>query len=254
LRDAGGTARVVVAESNTFLCAARRTEVPNQVRIKHWATEVFLAALPAADTPRALEPLRARFPQCVAAADTLETCLLNLNPYVHSAPAVLSISAVERSGGNFYHYMDGITPSTAKVMRALDDERVAVCRRLGYHTESVAEIFYRAGYMGQLTGDWVADMQSKPVLHEAKGPFDVKYRYYTEDTGVGLTVVHSIGRQLGLPMPTHHALVHLCGVMNGVDYFASCTRSLEALGVRETTPDALRRHFAGQGLFKEIIT
>src|SRR5262249_15071363 len=156
----------------------------------------------------------------------LETCLLNLNPYVHSAPAVLSISAVERSGGNFYHYIDGITPSTAKVMRVLDGERVAVCERLGYRADSGAGIFYRAGYMGQLTGGWVADMQSKPVLREAKGPFDIKYRYYTEDTGVGLTVVHSIGRRLGLPMPTHHALVHLCGVMNGVDYFAACTRSL----------------------------
>jgi opine dehydrogenase len=242
-REAGGAARVVVAESNTFPCAARRTEVPNQVRIKHWATEVFLAALPAADTPRALEPLRALFPQCAAAADTLETCLLNLNPYVHSAPAVLSISAVERSGGNFYHYVDGITPSTARVMKELDGERVAVCRRLGYRTESVAEIFYRAGYMGQLTGDWVADMQSRPVLCEAKGPFDIKYRYYTEDTGVGLTVVHSIGRRLGLAMPTHYALVHLCGVMNGVDYFAACTRSLEALGIPDTEGAALRKRF-----------
>src|SRR5205085_12614439 len=143
--------RVVVAESNTFVCAARRTEVPNQVRIKHWATEVFVAALPAADTPRALEPLGELFPQCVAAADTLETCLLNLNPYVHSAPAVLSVSAVERSGGNFSHYVDGITPSTSKAMIALDDERIACCRALGYRDWNVAKIFYRAGYMGTLT-------------------------------------------------------------------------------------------------------
>jgi opine dehydrogenase len=244
MQSAGGTARVVLAESNTFLCAARRTEVPNQARIKHWATEVFVAALPAADTPRALAPLGKLFPQCVAASDTLETCLLNLNPYVHSAPAVLSISAVERSGGNFHHYVDAITPSTARAMRVLDDERRAVCRRLGYDDRSVAEIFYRAGYMGQLTGDWVSDMQSKPVLREAKGPFDVRYRYYTEDTGVGLTAVHSVGRRLGLPMPTHQALIHLCGVMNEVDYFANCTRTLEALGIDGTTADELRKRLA----------
>jgi opine dehydrogenase len=243
LKKANCKANVVVAESNTLVFATRKTNVPNQARIKHWATEVFIAALPASDTMKILKPFAEMFPQCVAAKDTLEACLLNLNPYVHSAPAVLSISAVEKSGGNFYHYMDGITPSTAKAMIALDNERVAVCKALGYCDWSVAKIFYRAGYMGQLTGDWIADMQSKPVLREAKGPFNINYRYYTEDTGVGLTAVHSIGKRLDIPMPTHHALIHLCGVMNEIDYFADSTRTLEKLGIKEAKPAALRRMF-----------
>jgi opine dehydrogenase len=247
LADVNCTADVVVAESNTLVFATRRTEIPNQARIKHWATEVFIAALPVTDTAKILQPFSELFPQCVSAEDTLETCLLNLNPYVHAAPAVLSISAVERceqSGRDFFHYVDGITPSTAKVMIALDNERVAVCKSLGYRTWSVARIFYQAGYMGQCTGDWVADMQSKPVLREAKGPFSIKYRYYTEDTGVGLAVVHSIGRQLGIPMPTHHALIQLCGVMNDVDYFEQCTRSLPALGIKQATPSSLKALFS----------
>jgi len=243
-RKAGGKAKVVIAEGNTLVFATRRTDVPNQSRIKHWATEVFIAALPAGETQKVLQPFAEIFPQCVAAEDTLEACLLNLNPYVHSAPAVLSISAVERSNNNFLHYVDGITPSTAKAMIALDNERIAVCKALGYREWSVAKIFYQAGYMGQLTGDWVADMQSKPVLKEAKGPFNIKYRYYTEDTGVGLTVVYSIGQRLGIPMPTHHSLIHLCGVMNDTDYFASCTRSIDALGIPGTTAAALRQVFS----------
>jgi opine dehydrogenase len=244
LKKAGGKAKVIVAEGNTLVFATRKTTVPNQSRIKHWATEVFLAALPASDTASVLKPFSELFPQCVAAADTLEACLLNLNPYVHSAPAVLSISAVEKSKGEFFHYMDGITPSTAKAMIALDNERIAVCKALGYCDWSVAKIFYRAGYMGQLTGDWVADMQSKPVLREAKGPFDIKYRYYTEDTGVGLTVIYSIGTRLGIPMPTHHALIHLCGVMNETDYSAGCTRTLDALGIKASNPKSLRALFS----------
>jgi len=244
LKTSGCNADVVVAETNTLVFATRRTDLPNQVRIKHWATEVFMAALPATDTDKILTPFQEMFPQCVPAEDTLETCLLNLNPYVHSAAAVLSISAVEKSGGEFCHYIDGITPSTAKVMIALDDERAKVCEKLKYRDWSVAEIFYRAGYMGQLTDDYVADMQSKPLLREAKGPFNIKYRYYTEDTGVGLTVVSSIGHRLGLPMPTHDALIHLCGVMNDVDYFANCTRSLSALDIREGAPAALKALFA----------
>lgn len=245
LESVGCSAEVVVAESNTLVFAARRTEVPNQVRIKHWATEVFVAALPAKDTDLALVELQEYFPQCRAAKDTLETCLLNLNPYVHSAPAILSISAVERSGGEFYHYVDGITPSTAKAMIALDNERIEVCRQLGYSESSVAEIFYRAGYMGQLTGDWVSDMQSTPVLREAKGPFSVSYRYYTEDTGVGLTVIYELGRNLGLLMSTHHALIHLCGVVNDTDFFSSCSRVPSRLGINTESIDVLREQFGG---------
>ena len=243
LKKANCKAKVIVAESNTLVFATRKTNVPNQARIKLWATEVFIAALPASDTETILKPFAEIFPQCVAAKDTLEACLLNLNPYVHSAPAVLSISAVEKSGGEFLHYMDGITPSTAKAMIALDNERIAACKALAYRDWSVAKIFHRAGYLGQLTGDWVADMQSKPVLREAKGPFSIKYRYYTEDTGVGLTVVHSIGQRLGIPMPTHHALIHLCGVMNEVDYFADCTRTLDALAIDSKKPGALKALF-----------
>ncbi len=229
--QAGGCAKILLGESNTLTFAARKTDQPNEARIKVWATEVFVAALPASDTAGILEPFHELFPQCIAAADTLETCLLNLNPYVHSAPAVLSISAVELANNQFLHYMQGITPSTAKVMIDLDRERIDVCKALGYRDWNVAKIFYRAGYLSQLTGDWVADMQSKPVLRTAKGPFNIKYRYYTEDTGVGLSVVHSIGRRLSIPMPTHHSLVHLTGVMNQIDYFADCSRSLEALGI-----------------------
>jgi opine dehydrogenase len=243
LNEAACQANIVIGESNTLVFATRKTQIPNQARIKHWATEVFIAAIPGGDTDKLLKPFAEMFPQVVPANDTLETCLLNLNPYVHSAPAVLSISAVEKcqaSGRDFYHYVDGITPSTAKVMIDLDNERIAVCKALGYRDWSVAKIFYRAGYMGQLTGDWIADMQSKPVLKEAKGPFSIDYRYYTEDTGVGLTVIHSIGDRLGVPMPTHFSLIHLCGVMNQKDYFADCTRSIDALGIDSSSPDELK--------------
>lgn len=243
---AGGAADIKIAESNTLVFATRRTEEPHQSRIKHWATQVFIAGLTSKDTEAVLIPFQEYFPQCEAAEDILETCLFNLNPYVHSAPAVLSISAVERCetlGKDFFHYVDGITPSTARVMIALDEERVALARKLGYRDWSVAEIFYRAGYMSQLTGDWVADMQSKPVLKEAKGPFNRQYRYYTEDTGVGLTVVHALGKRFGIPMPSHEALIHLCGVFNETDYFQNCSRTPEVLGMQGDSPGTFKSQF-----------
>ena len=243
-RRAGGDADPVLAESNTLVFAARRTEVPDQVRIKHWATEVFVAAVAAEQTPEIVEPLSRIFPQCRPATDTLELAVLNLNPYVHSAAAVLSIAGVEGTRGDWRHYVDGITPSTAVVMRDLDNERIALCRELGYRTQPIEELFRRAGYTETATGDMLADMTSTEVLREARGPFDITYRYYSEDTGIGLTVVCLLGEQLGLAMPTHRALIHLCGVMSGIDFFSACTRSPDRLGISGLDADGLRDFFS----------
>ena len=243
-RQAGGITEPVIAESNTLVFAARRTENPSEVRIKHWASEVFVAALSPASTGDVLEPLGELYPQCRAATDVLELALLNLNPYVHSAAAVLSIAGVEGAGGQWRHYVDGITPSTAMVMRDLDSERINVCEALGYRTAPIEQLFHSAGYSASASGDLLADMTSTPVLREARGPFDIGYRYYTEDTGVGLTVTCLLGEQLGIPMPTHRSLVHLCGIMTGVDYFAACTRSPERLGIGDLDGPGLREFFS----------
>ena len=225
--------------------AARRTENPREVRIKHWAAEVFVAALGLGHTDEVLELLHRLFPQCRAASDVLEVALLNLNPYVHSAAAVLSIAGVEGSAGQWRHYVDGITPSTAKTMRNLDNERISVCAELGYRTTPIEELFQRAGYTASASGDLVADMTSTSVLREARGPFSIDYRYYTEDTGVGLAAICLLGEQLEIPMPTHRSLVHLCGVMADVDYFAECTRSPDRLGISNRDGPALREFFSG---------
>ena len=243
-RDAGGTTEPVVAESNTLVFAARRTDNPREVRIKHWATEVFVAALLPERTSEVLEPLRGLYPQCSRATDVLELALLNLNPYVHSAAAVLSIAGVEGSNGTWRHFVDGITPSTALVMRALDDERIRVCASLGYRTDPIEVLFHRAGYLASASGDLVADMTSTRVVREARGPFDIGYRYYTEDTGLGLTVNCLLGEQLGIPMPTHRSLVHLCSVMTGVEYFSECSRSPESLGIDGLDAAGLREFFS----------
>ena len=44
-------------------------------------------------------------------------------------------------------------------------------------------------------------------------------------------------------MPTHHALIHLCGLFNEIDYFAKCTRSLDALGIRASSLAELKQTF-----------
>ena len=143
---------------------------------------------------------------------------------------MLNVGRVEYSKGEFHLYREGITPSVASVMTAVDNERIAICRALGYRETTTQEIFYDAGYTKTLTQDLVAD-NSSDVLRNAEGPLAVGYRYYTEDTGIGITAIGSLGHALGIHMPLHDALVALVSVINHTDYRKCCSRTVENLNI-----------------------
>ncbi len=45
-------------------------------------------------------------------------------------------------------------------------------------------------------------------------------------------------------MPTHFALIHLCGVMDETDFLGDCTRTLDALGIDGANPQELKSAIA----------
>ena len=49
----------------------------------------------------------------------------------HPLPALLNAGWIETTGGDFRFYNDGVSPSVARAMDALDRERLAVIRALG---------------------------------------------------------------------------------------------------------------------------
>ncbi|MBM3190760.1 MAG: NADP transhydrogenase subunit alpha, partial [Chloroflexi bacterium] len=130
LRGEGCEADVIVAEAETLIYASR-SDGPAQARIFSIKEAVPLAALPSGRTARVLEALADAYPQFIDGATVLHTGLNNMGAIFHPALTLLNAGRIESTGGEFQFYIEGVTPSVAAVLEALDRERVTVAAAVG---------------------------------------------------------------------------------------------------------------------------
>lgn len=212
---------VTLAEAVTFPYCCRSLDGPGTVNIHRIdGPNMLLAALPATDTPKAIQSLTGTYADVVKPAKSiLEPALYNVNIIVHPVGALLNMGRIEYSNGEFYMYKEGITPSVKKVIYSMDRERMALFTQLGYKPYTYDQIFTDCFNM---TVQEFAKTSSK-------GPFNMQDRYVTEDIPMGTTLSLSLGQQYGVSMPTHECIIHLASIVNERDYFAE-GRNLKNLG------------------------
>jgi opine dehydrogenase len=228
--ELGFDQRVLLAEGVTFPYCCRRLEGPGTVNIHRVdGPAMLLAALPATDTPAVLRALEGTYAHVVKpAATVLEPALYNANIIVHPVGALLNMGRIEHSGGEFYMYKEGITPSVKKVIRAMDAERQALFTALGYELYTYDRVF----------ADCFDMTFEEFAVTSSKGPFSMQDRYVTEDIPMGATLTASLARKAGVPTPTYDCMIHLASVVNETDY-AATGRSLENLGLAHLTLEEL---------------
>lgn len=213
---------VILAEGVTFPYCCRRLAGPGTVNIHRIdGPKMLLAALPATDTPKAMAALDGTYAtQCQPARSIWEPALYNVNIIVHPVGALLNMGRIEFSGGEFYMYKEGITASVKKVIAAMDAERSALFRALGYKPYSYDEVFRDCFNMS------VAEFAKT----SSKGPFSMQDRYVTEDIPMGTTLTVSLAKKAGVPTPTYETMIHLASLVNDTNYYAG-GRNLQNLGL-----------------------
>jgi opine dehydrogenase len=228
--ELGFDQRVYLAEGVTFPYCCRRLEGPGTVNIHRVdGPSMLLAALPATDTGAVLRALEGTYADVVKpAASVLEPALYNANIIVHPVGALLNMGRIEYSGGEFYMYNEGITPSVKKVIDAMDAERSALMAALGYKPYTYDQVFVDCFDM---TVEEFAKTSSK-------GPFSMQDRYVTEDIPMGATLTVSLARKASIPTPTYDSMIHLASIVNGTDYY-STGRSLENLSLAHLSLEQL---------------
>ncbi|MBE3590373.1 MAG: NAD/NADP octopine/nopaline dehydrogenase family protein [Firmicutes bacterium] len=237
LAAAGCRAAVTVAEAATLLYACRATG-PAEATVFSVKRSVPLAALPAARTAWVLERLRAAFPQFTAAPDVLATGFDNLGAVFHPAPFLFNLGRAE-SGEAFEHYRGGITPSVARVLEALDAERLAVARAWGAAVPSALEWLERS--YGVRAGRLLDAIRATLAYAGILAPSTADSRYLTEDVPTGLVPISEFGRAAGVPTPTVDAVIALASAAAGVDYRAR-GRTLSRLGLAGRSVAEIRRY------------
>ena len=231
-RELGGEA--VVAE-NAILPYGTRLTSGDSVRIAFLAVHLPTGVYPASDA--AFAAIEQVYPATERAEDVLDASLLNSDPALHAPLVLMNAGALEKLP-EFDVHTQGNPPSVVAVSLALDDERIALRRALGYGEPDwpLADLYSRRGetFFGVLSEERMA----KQSVWREKIGFD--HRYVHEDIGFGLALWSSLGRRLGVPTPVSDAMLLLASVVNGVDYAVE-GRTLEGLGLDRLGVDELKR-------------
>jgi opine dehydrogenase len=235
LNRVGVKARVLVAEAQTLLYTCRLSG-PARVHISSVKHQVPLAGLPACDTQTVLERLHPLFPQFVAATDVLETGLDNIGAMFHPAGLVLNAGRIE-AGETFEFYLD-MTPSTVRLIEALDTERLAVAKSLDVHAISAFDWMARS--YKDITGTTLIErIHSNAAYRDIPAPHTLDSRYVLEDVPTGLVPIVAWGQLAGVEMPVSQGLVHVCCALCRRDFWQE-GRNADRLGIAGLSIDQVK--------------
>lgn len=129
--------------------------------------------------------------------------LSNLNPIVHAPNALCNFTRIEK--GEVWSNYGGITAGVAKLLVAVDAERISIGRSFGESLVAYTDNFAKSHDFGTGTPlDGMAQMLCARRGGLPKGPTDVSTRYVTEDIPFGLAVLERLGvlREIETPITT----------------------------------------------------
>lgn len=242
LREQGCVADVTIAEAETFIYAAR-SDGPAQAHIFRVKEAVPLAALPATRTPTVLDMIHEAYPQFIDGGNVLQTGLNNMGAIFHPALTLLNAGWIESTHGDYQFYIDGVTPSVARVLEALDRERVTVASSLGIRARNALE-WLKLAY--DTTGEDLHEaIHNQPGYYGIKAPPTLNHRYIFEDVPMSLVPIASLGKRYGVSVSGMDAIIRLACIVHRTDYWRR-GRTIDKLGIDNLSAEELT-HYVNEG-------
>jgi opine dehydrogenase len=229
--------KATIVDLSTSLFTARRRGF-STVKILKIKDSIDLATIPASEAPAAVATLASIFgARFRAETNVLAISLNNHNPVYHVGPMLCNLSRVERAEESVF--WDWITPGVARLVKLVDDERLAVVRHHGTTQVSVDDYFRQAhGVKGANLDEIFPAVTRK--LGGPIGPHGFGHRFVLEDVPFGLVFFWSLGRAVGIEMPTTESLIQVTSAMWQRDFVAE-GRTLARLGLDGLTPVQFNR-------------
>ena len=158
------------------------------------------------------------------------TGLNNMGAVFHPALAMLNAGWIEATHGNFEFYVDGVTPSVARVLEVIDRERVTVASALGLRARTGLEwleLAYNA------TGENLYEaMHNQTGYYGIKAPPTLNHRYIFEEVPMSLVPIASFGERYGVSVNGIRSIISLGCFLHNTDFWRK-GRTVEKLGVKE---------------------
>ena len=245
IRDNGCTADVTVAEAETFIYASR-ADGPAQARIFRIKEAVPLAALPSNRNEMVLEAIQHAYPQFIDGVDVLHTGLNNMGAIFHPALTLLNAGWIESTHGDYQFYIDGVTPSVARVLEVLDRERVTVASAVGIRARTSLE-WLKLAY-DTVGEDLHEAIHNQPGYYGIKAPPTLNHRYIFEDVPMSLVPIASLGMRYGVSVRGMESIIRLGSIIHRTDYWRR-GRTVERLGLEQWSVSELTR-FVQEGVLE----
>lgn len=229
---------VIIAETSTLPYAVRiigdaKIAVYNRLKGGY-----FLAALPTKYTDEIYDVLAPVFNTIKKAENVLKTTLQNANPVIHPAVSLLNAALIERTNGDFYFYEEGVTQSVGRLMKAVDEERIKIGKRLGITVIPDPILGMEQGYQAEPTYD--TGYSEAPGFKGIKAQPSLDYRYFNEDAGFGLVFFTDLANQIGVETPVMDAVLKLVSVIMDRDYKAEKARTMEGIGLAKYSLEEIK--------------
>jgi opine dehydrogenase len=238
LRDAGCTADIMLAEAETFIYASR-SDGPAQARIFRIKEAVPLAALPATRTAEVLSKINHAYPQFIDGVNVLHTGLNNMGAIFHPALTLLNVGWIEATHGDYQFYIDGVTPSVARMLEVLDRERVTVASSIGLRARTSME-WLKLAY--DSTGEDLYDaIHNQPGYYGIKAPSTINHRYIFEDVPMSLVPIASLGSRYGVSVRGIESIIRIACIIHRTDYWRR-GRTVDKLGIADLSVNELTRY------------
>jgi opine dehydrogenase len=225
-----------IAEFSTLTYVARKY-APGTVTVSGVAGRVRAAALPGGEPALALA--RELFPAATPERDVLAADLANVNLVLHPPGAILGAAWVEATGGDYLFYAEGVTPGVARVIAALDAERLAVARSFGHELDPLHREMAAIGTAdpdAAAQDDLAGAIRNGAANAQIRAPESLRHRYYLEDFGYGLVPLLALARLAAVEAPVAAALVALAATLLERDF------EVEGLNAERLGIDGLDRN------------
>jgi len=243
LKDMGTNKKVSIAETESLIYNCTKlgeAKVYNKGNKEHLLVS-FLSAIKKEEIFRKLNKI---YPQLILADNVLQTTLANGNPSLHPMSVLLNLYRVERKFYPFDEKLNkpvekayDVTPGMARVMEAVDMEKIAMGEKLGIKIPSIKtqiELFYGA------KGENLYETLLNCYAYQVQGaPTSLEDRYVTEDVPFGLVPFALLGEQIGVSVDNLKAMATIGCAVTGKDFW-NVGMNMEKAGLAGMTADEIK--------------
>ncbi|MCD6449826.1 MAG: NAD/NADP octopine/nopaline dehydrogenase family protein [Thermotogaceae bacterium] len=238
LEELGVDKDIIIAEAQTFIFASRLTN-PGVAKIFRIKNAVPVSALPATKNDILEEVLTPLIPEFEIADNVIYTSFNNIGAVFHPAVLLLNAGRIESSAGKFEFYLEGITPSVARVLEKIDEERCRVMEALKEEPMTAKEWL---NYAYDIRGEDLHEaIHNNPGYQGIMAPPSLANRYILEDVPMSLVPISSFGRMLGIPTPTIDSIIQIANVMMKKDFWKE-SRTVKSLGFEGRSVEEIRKY------------